>query len=338
VTFVNSDVPGQQIYAWHQHTTDGSFEDVVCVPEGTEDAAYFVANRTIGGAPQRTIERLSSRQLPLVTVPDPKDATKTITKADVRFACYLDASLQADGRNTGAATMTVSGASYNAEDVVTIDASVASFAGTDVGDQVVLDPDGAAGATTRITITQFNSATQVLGRLEAPLPAAFQNVATTSWGLARDSFSGLDHLEGKAVLVLGDGGVQGPFTVTAGAVTGLDPVVIAQTGLAYTADAELLDIGAASVKGAVKNVAQVLFDIVASGGLLVGESFDDKLRAAKLRKVSDGYGPPPLVTDEVAVKISSSWNTGARAVIRQADPLPLTVISVTREVETGGRG
>jgi hypothetical protein len=47
---------------------------------------------------------------------------------DQRLACFLDAALSFDGRNTGATTMKVTGASYDAEALVTIQASVASFA------------------------------------------------------------------------------------------------------------------------------------------------------------------------------------------------------------------
>jgi hypothetical protein len=41
---------------------------------------------------------------------------------------------------------------------------------------------------------------------------------TASWGWARDTISGLDHLEGLSVNVLADGVVQGPFVVAGGQV------------------------------------------------------------------------------------------------------------------------
>ena len=54
-------VPEQQVGAWHVHTTDGTFESVSCVPEGTEDALYVVVRRFINGRYVRQIERLSER-------------------------------------------------------------------------------------------------------------------------------------------------------------------------------------------------------------------------------------------------------------------------------------
>jgi hypothetical protein len=54
-------VPDQQVYGWHQHTTDGLYESVCVIPEGNEDATYVVVKRTINGRTVRIIERLAGR-------------------------------------------------------------------------------------------------------------------------------------------------------------------------------------------------------------------------------------------------------------------------------------
>lgn len=54
-------VPEQQVYAWHQHNTDGFFESCAVVTEGAEDALYLLARRTVNGRSVRYIERLHSR-------------------------------------------------------------------------------------------------------------------------------------------------------------------------------------------------------------------------------------------------------------------------------------
>jgi len=60
----------QEVWGWHRHTTiqqtltaqtSGIIEDVVVVPEGTEDVVYLLVARTIGGATVRYIERLAKR-------------------------------------------------------------------------------------------------------------------------------------------------------------------------------------------------------------------------------------------------------------------------------------
>ena len=55
-------VPEHQIAAWHWHNTDGLFESVCAIPEGTEDALYCIVKRTIGALTKRFVERKESRR------------------------------------------------------------------------------------------------------------------------------------------------------------------------------------------------------------------------------------------------------------------------------------
>jgi hypothetical protein len=50
-----------EVWGWHRHTTDGTFESVASVAEGDENAVYVVVRRNIGGANKRYIERLHTR-------------------------------------------------------------------------------------------------------------------------------------------------------------------------------------------------------------------------------------------------------------------------------------
>lgn len=53
-------VPKHDVWGWHVHETDGVFESVAVIPEGTEDGAYFIVRRTIDGSTVRFIEKLHS--------------------------------------------------------------------------------------------------------------------------------------------------------------------------------------------------------------------------------------------------------------------------------------
>lgn len=319
---------GTQTLAWAQHPTLGQVNSVCAIREGNEDYLYLVVTRANGVF----IERMQSR---LVT--------------DVRTCCFLDAALTFDGRNSGATTMTVTGASFNAGDMVAIAASVAVFAGAaDIGDRVVINPDGVPAVLddtgkvitpailpTAITITAVPNTTHATGRLETALDPTFQAVATTKWGFARSKISSLDHLNGQAVTVLADGSVQGPFTVAAGVITLDVPAVIATAGLPYESDAELMDV--AGERTSVKVVSTITWEVVASRGLYTGQDFAH-LRPVKTRQVSDSFGVPALITQQVTTAVESSNNVNGRAVIRQKDPLPLTISAVVREVEFAGKG
>lgn len=54
-------VPEQQVYGWHQHTTDGAYGSVCVVAEGNEDALYVVVKREVDGAEVNFIERMQTR-------------------------------------------------------------------------------------------------------------------------------------------------------------------------------------------------------------------------------------------------------------------------------------
>jgi hypothetical protein len=54
-------IRNQKIVGWHRHDTNGSFESVCVVPEGTEDALYVSVKRTIDGRTVRYIERMQTR-------------------------------------------------------------------------------------------------------------------------------------------------------------------------------------------------------------------------------------------------------------------------------------
>lgn len=47
--------------AWCEHETDGIVESIASVPEDEEDAVYIVVQRTVDGATERHIERMTSR-------------------------------------------------------------------------------------------------------------------------------------------------------------------------------------------------------------------------------------------------------------------------------------
>lgn len=50
-----------QVWGWHQHVTDGTFESVATIGEGNRDAVYTIVNRTINGSTVRYVERFETR-------------------------------------------------------------------------------------------------------------------------------------------------------------------------------------------------------------------------------------------------------------------------------------
>lgn len=50
-----------QVWAWHQHNTNGTFESVASITEDGRDAVYIIVNRTINGGTKRYVERFEKR-------------------------------------------------------------------------------------------------------------------------------------------------------------------------------------------------------------------------------------------------------------------------------------
>lgn len=50
-----------QVWAWHQHITDGAVESVASISEDGRDALYLIVKREIGGVDKRYIERMEKR-------------------------------------------------------------------------------------------------------------------------------------------------------------------------------------------------------------------------------------------------------------------------------------
>jgi hypothetical protein len=154
------------------------------------------------------------------------------------------------------------------------------------------------------------------------------------------TLSGLGHLEGKTVAILADGAVEPPKVVTGGQVTLTTAASVVHIGLPITADLRTLPLtmeGAqAAGQGTVKNINKVHLRVSQSSIVKAGPDFT-RLREYPARAVSDPYGSPPALRDgELSLSIDPSWNQDAAVCVRQDLPLPLTVLSMTLEIQSGG--
>ena len=316
-------IPEQQIGAWHWHDTDGTFESCTAVAEGTEDRLYVVVKRTIGGVTKRYVERMASRQI-----------------GDLEDCFFVDSGLTYDGTNTGATTVTVTGGtSWGPSDVLTITSSSPIFAfpaTSDVGDVIVLT--SSAGTKYRLTVLSTTSTTAATAKADKVIEVPLRNSPVTAWSWARDSISGLDHIEGKTVSILGDGAVLPQATVSGGSVTLQRACSVVHVGLPYESDLQTLPITMnvdGYGQGRFKNVNKAWLRVFKSSGIFVGPT-EDKLVEVKQRTTEPYGSPPGLKSDEVDVDLTPSWKASGQVYVRQADPLPLTIVGMTLEVVLGG--
>ncbi|EMS1124420.1 hypothetical protein AADE44_003417 [Klebsiella aerogenes] len=321
----------QQVFAWSPQSSAGKYESTCGIGEGSEDAIYFVVNRTINGQVVRYIERLSSRQF-----------TNDLD------AFFVDSGLSYDGRNTAGRAATIIGGSGNWSYQVpyTLTMSGGSyFSAGDVGAQIQFpytgtDPvDGTDVAMQlRCDIISVESGNSVTITANRDIPEVLQNNATTNWTMARQTFSGLEHLEGQTVNILSDASVEPQKVVTGGAVTLEKPGGVVHIGLPINAQFETLDIninGQETLLDKKQLINTVTLVVNASRGIWAstpgGQWYEYPQREFEFYD-----DPVEDATGKVEVKLDSNWEKNGRLKIRQTDPLPLSVLAVIPRITVGG--
>jgi hypothetical protein len=170
--------------------------------------------------------------------------------------------------------------------------------------------------------------------------AFFVDSGLTYSGPPATTISGLSHLEGKTVSILADGAVHPQRVVTSGSITLDVAASVVQVGLPIQADLQTLPMAlmindGSFGQGRFKNVNKAWLRVYRSSGIFVGPDANH-LTEVKQR-TTENYGVPPrLKSEEVAVVVVPSWGDSGQIFVRQYDPLPLTVLSITAEVALGG--
>ena len=330
----------QQVIAWHRHETDGFVESVACVPEGQEDAVYLCVRRVINGVTKRYLERMQTRQIPLIS---------GTTTRDVAQSYFVDCGLSYQGWNTTTTRYTLSGGTaWEYPEVMTLTSSSgAGFSASDVGRQVHMR-DASTLSVVRLDVTEYVSAGVVRVVPGSAVPAGLRNFATRNWALALQTFGGLSHLEGKSVAILADGNVVSlngvdnepiNLVVSGGGVTLPYHAAVAHIGLPYTADLETLRInisGQETLNDKHKTVSSVTLIVDESRGIFAGKDADSMFEY-KQREFEDYNSPTDLLTGVAKIMIPNNWDSQGEVFIRQIDPLPITVLGIIPELTIAGR-
>lgn len=188
------------------------------------------------------------------------------------------------------------------------------------------------------TVQYIEFLTQGLTSEDEQEDAFFVDSGVTKTGAAFTAFDGLDHLEGEEVLVLGDGAVQAPKTVSAGAITLDTAVVKAHAGLSYNSILETFPIEGGNPigtsQGKIKRIVTVALRLDRSLGFqygAVGGTLDTYY-----------FGPPdtmddpiPLFTGDTEPKpFPDGYGRQGTIKIQQSDPLPLSILAILFEATT----
>jgi len=299
----------QEVVAWHRHVFGGAFgtgkavcESVAVIPtEDSEYELYMIIKRTINGATKRYVEYLN---------------TFDFDETDNTSFNFLDSQLSYSG-----GTSTLNGNISNSATTVTV-ASGTSF--TSSG-KIKID-----GEIITYTGKSTNDLTGCTRGTQSTTAAAHTSGATVKQVV--NAVSGLNHLEGQVVNILADGATHPEKTVSSNAIT-LDRFANSiKVGLPYTSLLKTMRIDAGSQNGTSQAKTKRIYEVTArlyeSVGVEVGPDLNNMERVP-FRTSADpmDQGIPPFTGDK-EVEFRGNYDTDGFMIVRQTQPLPLTVLSL----------
>ena len=299
----------QQVVAWHRHIFGGSFgtgnavcESVAVIPTDLDEyEVYVIIKRTINGATKRYVEVLN---------------TFDFTETDNTSFNYLDSQLNYDGVSTtlngdisnSATTITLTDASsFNSAGKIKINKEIIKYTGKSSND--LTGCTRGENLTTAAAHTSGDTVDQVV-----------------------ETLSGLSHLEGQTVSILADGATHPTKTVSSGAINLDRAAKKVKVGLAYTSLLQTMRIDAGSQNGTsqgkTKRIYEITLRLFETVGVEVGPDLNHMERIpfrSSANPMNEGIAP---FTGDKEVEFRGNYDTDGFIVVRQTQPLPLTILSL----------
>ena len=156
-------------------------------------------------------------------------------------------------------------------------------------------------------------------------------------GDATSSLSGLSHLEGEKVSIIGEGAAQNDKIVSSGAVSLDNAIEEANIGLGYTSDLQTMRLDEGyqeTTQTKVKRIYDLSVRFHETVGASVGPNADT-LTAIDFRDSSASMDlPVPLFTGDKHIEFDSDYGTEGLVYIKQPQALPMTILGIYPRLET----
>ena len=160
-------------------------------------------------------------------------------------------------------------------------------------------------------------------------------------GSPTDTLSGLSHLEGEEVAVLADGSAHPRVTVESGSITLQREASVVHVGLPYESLLQTMRIEAGAedgtAQGKTKRITKAVFRFLSTVGAKAGDSVDN-LDEIQFRRPSDPMDQAiqPFTGDKL-VEWPGSYDFDGYLIVKQDQPLPMTVLAIMPQVLTQDR-
>ena len=303
----------EQVIGWSRQIIGGVFgtgnaivESIASIPgDLDEDQVWVAVKRTINGATKRYVEFI--RDFDFGT--------------DVNNAIFVDSSLTFTG-----VTSTLAGDEAADQTTITL-ADASSFPSS-----------GAIKIGTEVITYTGKSTNDLTGCVRGVVGPAAAHSSGATVTQATLSLSGLSHLEGQTVSILGDGSVHPDKTVSSGAVTLERYVTKAHAGLSYNSTLQTLRVDAGSAmgtsQGKIKRINELTVRLFRSVGLKVGRDANN-LDIVPFRSSATAMDAPiSLFTGDKEIELNGNYDTDGQLTIRQDQPLPMNILAVYATLST----
>lgn len=330
----NTYLPEQKVNAWWRRRLGGQYyggapivESISSIPssDGSYDELWLAVLRTINGAPFRSIEVM----------------TRFFDGQAQDQAWFMDCAVQS-ALTFPAATLTMSAASGNG---AVFTASAPVFAAGDVAARTLLRVNNGLAL-----VKTFTDTTHVVADWYVPANSTAP-AAANSWSYTAQSasFSGLGHLTGETVQIIGDGADFSTQVVSGGAIALAGTASFATAGLPMPYDLVTMPFAprqaAASVAGREKLIDHLFLRLHESLGCNFGQKRTDPMtgvvdhpkEALETRGGNDMLGQPPRLQSGVyKLPTPGGFDREGQIEISGAGPFPLTVLSIGAACDVSG--
>ena len=168
--------------------------------------------------------------------------------------------------------------------------------------------------------------------------AFFLDSGLTYDGSATTTISGLNHLEGETVSILADGSSHADKTVSGGSITLDRSSSKVHIGYNYTSLLQTLRLEAGAEdgvsQGKIKRIHGVTARFLNTVGAEIGTDTTNLDRIPFRDSSMDMDTAVPMFSGDKEISFPSGYDNDAKVMIRQNQPLPMTVLAIMRRSNT----
>ena len=165
----------------------------------------------------------------------------------------------------------------------------------------------------------------------------YMDSGLTYSGGETSSLSGLTHLEGEVVDVIGEGSAQTSKTVSSGAITIDTAIDEATVGLLYSSDLQTMRLDEGYTETTQTKTTRI-YDLSVRFQDTVGASVgpnSDTLTTIDFRESGASIDLPiPLFTGDKQIEFDSGYGTEGLVYVQQPQALPMTILGIYPRLET----